>query len=175
MWPINSRRHRVKAATIGKRVHFLEHLAHDAAGMEEHDRTFRSSLTQLGRRAISKARDVPALPAAPIRPTLLPSEKPVTPDRPDQTQAVLRAFVQTASVLASAARSMPTPGQPGPTRAAEAPLPTPAPQPSRAYPQADAGIEASGSQRPDPGQAASPGSGHSGLAQRLLRHLRLRP
>jgi len=42
-----------RAAITGKRVHFLEHLAQDPAGMEEHDRTFRSSLTQLGQRALS--------------------------------------------------------------------------------------------------------------------------
>lgn len=98
---------RVKAAITGKRVFYLEHLAHDPARVEEHDRAFRSSLTQLGRRAISKARDVPALPAAPIRPTPLLSAAPAPPampNRPDQSQAVLRAFMQTASVLASAGR-----------------------------------------------------------------------
>jgi len=41
-------------------------------------------------------------------------------------------------------------------------------------PQAGAGAETPNSPRPDPGQAVSPGSGRSGLAQRLLRHLRLR-
>jgi len=49
--------------------------------------TFRSSLTQLGRWAISKAQDVPALLAAPIRPTPLPAATSVLPDHPDQPLA----------------------------------------------------------------------------------------
>lgn len=48
MWPTNSRRHRVKTAITGKRVFYLEHLAHDSVRVEENDRAFRSSLTQFG-------------------------------------------------------------------------------------------------------------------------------
>jgi len=59
--------------------------------MEEHDRAFRSSLTQLGRRAISKARDVPALPAAPIRPIPLLSAVSAPPNRHSAWNAKLAA------------------------------------------------------------------------------------
>ncbi len=171
---------RVKAAITGKRVHFLEHLAHDPARMEEHDRTFRSSLTQLGRRAISKARDVPALPAAPIRPTLMPTATPAMPNRPIQPLAVPRTLMPMANSPAPARCPTLTPGQPEPARAAAAPLPLrPVPPtatlpPGPAYPQTSTAPGTPSSPRPDPGQAASPGPGRSGLAQRLLRHLRLR-
>jgi hypothetical protein len=171
---------RVEAAITGKRVHFLEHLAHDLARMEEHDLAFRSSLTQLGRRAISKARDVPALPAAPIRPTLPPAAIPALLDRPVQPLAVPRALMPTASSPAPACRPTLTPGQPGPARAADTLLPlrpvppTAALPPGPAYPQTGTVPATPSSPRPDERQAASPGPGRSGLAQRLLRHLRLR-
>jgi len=131
---------RVRAAVIGKRVHYLEHLAHDPAKMAEHDRAFRSSLTQLGQRAISKARDVPALPSAPICPTLLSAATPTVPNRPIQPLAVPRAFIPMANSPAPARCSTPTLGQPGPAQAVDALLPlrpvppTPAPPPGPAYP-----------------------------------------
>jgi len=116
---------RVKAAITGKRVHFLEHLAHDPARMEEHDRVFRSSLTQLGKRAISKARYVPALPAAPIRPTPLPSATPALPSHPDQPLAVPRALTQTARSPAPGSRLTFTPAQPGPAAGCRCPAAAP--------------------------------------------------
>jgi hypothetical protein len=136
--------------------------------MEEHDRAFWSSLTQLGRRAISKARDVPALPAAPIRPIPLLSAVSAPPNRPIQPLLVPRAPTPTASSPALACLPTLTPGQPGPARAADA-LP-----PGPAYPQTGTVPGTRSSPRPDARQAASPGPGRSGLAQRLLRHLCLR-
>jgi anti-sigma factor RsiW len=161
MWPINSRRHRVKAAITGKRTHFLEHLAHDPARLEEHDRAFRSSLAQLGERAVSKARDVPARPMPPTLPTLSPAAVRAIPNRPDQPLAVQRAFAQATGSPASGSRLAPTAVQPGPAQTADA-LPA-----IRLVPPAAAVVL-------DPGQVAGPPSRRSGLAQRLLRHLRLR-
>ena len=131
---------RVRAAITGKRVHFLEHLAHDPARLEEHDHTFRSSLTRFGRRAISKARDVPALPVTPIRLTLLPTTTPAMPNRPIQPLAGPRTLMPMANSPAPARCSTPTLGQPGPAQAVDALLPlrpvppTPAPPPGPAYP-----------------------------------------
>ncbi len=152
---------RVRAAITGKRVHFLEHLAHDPASLEEHDRAFRPSLTQLGQRAISKVRDMPAHLTPPILPTLSPAAARAIPNHPDQPLAVPRAFTQATSSPAPGSRLAPMPGQPGLAQAADV-LP-----PIRLVPPATAMV-------PDPGQAASPGPGRSGLAQRLLHRLRLR-
>ncbi len=152
---------RVKAAITGKRVFYLEHLAHDPAGMEEHDRAFRSSLAQLGERAVSKARDMPARLTPPILPTLSPAAARAIPNHPDQLLAVPRAFTQATGSPASGSRLAPTPVQPGPAQTADAQPPI------RLVPPAAAVVL-------DPGQVAGPPSRRSWLGQRLLHRLRLR-
>jgi len=153
---------RMKAAITGKRVFYLEHLAHDPAGMEEHDRAFRSSLTQLCRRAISKARDMPALPMPPILPTLSPAAARAIPNHLDQfLAAVPRAFTQATGNPAPGSRLAPTPVQPGPAQTADALSPICLVPPAAAVVL-------------DPGQVAGPPSRRSWLGQRLLHRLRLR-
>jgi hypothetical protein len=152
---------RVKAAITGKRVHFLEHLAHDPAVMEEHDRAFRSSLAQLGERAVSKARDMPARPMPPTLPTLSPAAARAIPNHLDQPLAVPRASTRAISSPAPGSCLAPTPVQPGPAQTADT-LP-----PVRLVPPAAAVVL-------DPGQAAGPGPRRSWLGQRLLHRLRLR-
>jgi hypothetical protein len=151
---------RVKAAITGKRVHFLEHLAHDPAGMAENDRAFRSSLAQLGERAVSKARDMPARPMPPTLPTLSPAAARAIPNHPDQPLAVPRAFTQATSSPAAGSRLAPVPVQLGPAQTADA-LP-----PIRLMPPAAVVL--------DPGQVAGPPSRRSWLGHRLLHRLRLR-
>ena len=152
---------RVTATITGKRVHYLEHLAHDPAGMEEHDRAFRSSLAQLGERAVSKARYMPARPMLPTLPTLSPVAARAIPNHPDQPLAVPRAFMQATSSPAPGRRLAPVLVQPGPAQTADA-LP-----PIRLVPPAAAVVL-------DPGQVAGPPSRGSWLGQRLLHRLRLR-
>jgi len=153
---------RVREAITGKRTFYLEHLAHDPVRMEEHDRAFRSSLAQLGKRAISKARDMPARLTPPIFPILPLAAARATPNHPDQPLAVPRAVTQAApSSPASGSRLAPAPVQPGPARTADA-LP-----PIRLVPPAAAVV-------PNPGQVAGPPSRRSWLGQRLLHRLGLR-
>ena len=153
---------RMRAAITGKRVHYLEHLAHDPAKMREHDRAFGLSLKQLGERAISKAREMPARPALPIPPTLPPATTLITPNPPGQPLPVPRAFAQAAAGNPALGRGVTAPpGQPGPARAAAVLLPVRPVTPIAAPP-------------PDPGPPASPGPKRSWLARRLLGRLRLR-
>jgi len=152
---------RVRAAITGKRVHYLEHLAHDPASLEEHDRTFRSSLAHLGERAISKARDMPARLTPPIVSPLSLAAARAIPNRPDQPLAVPRAFTQATSSSAPGSRLAPAPVQPGPARTADVHPPI------RLVPPAVAVVL-------DPEQVAGPPSRRSWLGQRLLNRLRLR-
>ncbi len=160
---------RVKAAITGRRVHYLEHLAHDPARLEEHDRAFRSSLAQFGRRAISKARDMPARLAPPVVSGPAPA---TTPGTPNQSLAVSRALTQAPSSPMPESHLTSLPGQlPGPAHTVPPPA---ALLPGPAYPRTSAGPETPSSQRPDTGQAASSGPRRPWFPQRLLDRLRLR-